>query len=78
MTCLLTWRYSQPAMNGLHPGSAFVIQFRMDADLVDDKLAGRIEHVVSGKTMNFQSIHDLPELLRRMLKDLWPVNQKGL
>ena len=62
-------RYSENAMNGLLPASAFLVQFRAEADYGTGKLAGRIEHVVSGKTANFISIEDLPGLLRQMLKD---------
>jgi hypothetical protein len=62
-------RYSHPAMNGLDPSSAFIIQFRTDTISGAMKLAGRIEHVVSGKTAIFKSIHEVPELLRQMLKD---------
>ena len=61
--------YSENAMNGLQPASAFLIQFRTDADPLKGRLAGRIEHVASGKTANFDSVLDLPELLRQMLNE---------
>jgi hypothetical protein len=69
MTSCSTDRYSQLAMNGLHPGSAFIIQFRTDSDPRAVRLAGRIEHVASGKTATFDSLHDVPELLLQMLQD---------
>jgi hypothetical protein len=69
MTSCSTDRYSHPAMNALHPGNAFIIQFRTDSNSGAVKLAGRIEHVASGNTAIFESINDLPELLRQMLKD---------
>jgi hypothetical protein len=72
MTLYSTGRYFQHAMNGLHAGSAFIIQFRTDPGAV--RLAGRIEHVVSGKTATFESLHDVPELLLQMLKDSQQAN----
>jgi hypothetical protein len=54
---------------GLQHASAFVIQFRIDKHPAGDSLPGRIEHVASGRTVNFQSIQELPDLLRRMLND---------
>jgi len=70
--------YSENAMNGLQPASAFLVQFRTGADPITGKLAGRIEHVASGKTANFDTIHDLPELLRQMLQDSHQLNPGGL
>lgn len=55
-------------MKTLQHGNAFVIQFRTDADL-SGELAGRVEHVASGRTANFHSVQDLPDLLRRMLTE---------
>lgn len=54
-------------MKGLQHTSAFVIQFRGSTDLRADPLPGRVEHVVSGRTATFQSIEELPQLLRKML-----------
>jgi hypothetical protein len=70
-------RYSQLAMNELKHTSAFVVQFRADADPARGKLAGRVEHVASGRTANFQSVDDLPELLRRMLHDARQRDQRS-
>jgi hypothetical protein len=69
MTLYSDGGYSQPAMNGLHTGSAFIIQFRTDSNPGAVRLAGRIEHVSSGKTETFESLKDVPRLLRRMLKE---------
>ncbi len=57
-------------MNGLQQSRAFVVQFRANGDSTSDKLGGRVEHVGSGRTENFQSVHDLPELLLGMLNDV--------
>ena len=52
----------------LQYANAFVIQFRAGAGFA--KLAGRAEHVASGKSAVFQSIDDLPQLLRQMLREV--------
>jgi len=52
----------------LQYANAFVIQFRAGAGFA--KLAGRAEHVASGRTAVFQSVDELPQLLRRMLRDV--------
>lgn len=77
MTSSSFHHYSENAMNGLRPASAFLIQFRTAGDPLKDKLAGRIEHVASGKTANFDSIHDLPELLREMLEESCGIDADG-
>jgi hypothetical protein len=56
-------------MNGLQQASAFVVQFRAVGDPLKGKVGGRVEHVESGSTANFESVYDLPELLLRMLDD---------
>jgi hypothetical protein len=52
----------------LQYANAFVIQFRAGAGFA--KLAGRAEHVASGKTAVFHSIDELPQLLRQMLREV--------
>lgn len=54
-------------MKGLQHTGAFVIQFRMGAPTRENPLAGRVEHVASGNTAIFESIDDIPQLLRQML-----------
>jgi len=44
-----------------------VIQFRGAEEGDAGRLSGRVEHVTSGRTATFQSIHDLPQLLLSML-----------
>jgi hypothetical protein len=60
--------YLQIVMKGLQHTSAFVVQFRGASDLRAGQLPGRVEHVASGRTATFQSIEELPQLLRRMLE----------
>lgn len=53
---------------GLQHANAFVIQFRGPAQARADQLSGRVEHVATGLTANFQSIEELPQLLLEMLR----------
>jgi len=78
MTSYSIRRYSQHAMNGLRPDTAFLIQFRTTSDPATDNLSGRIEHVSSGKTETFMSLKDVPKLLRRMLKESRRIGSGGL
>jgi hypothetical protein len=52
----------------LQPAKAFVIQFRAAAESQGIRLSGRVEHVSSGRTANFQSLEELSELLLQMLR----------
>jgi hypothetical protein len=54
-------------MKGLQHANAFVIQFRGNAEAGADPLSGRVEHVSSGRTANFASVEELPQLLLKML-----------
>ena len=46
---------------------AFVVQFRVDADVKAGRYAGRVEHVVSGQTAHFYSLEDLLGFIARVL-----------
>jgi hypothetical protein len=63
-------RYPRLVMNGLQHANAFVIQFRDPSQFRTGQRSGRVEHVLSGRTANFQSIEELPQLLLRMLSNL--------
>ena len=54
-------------MKRLQRTEAFVVQFRWLDAAREDKLSGRVEHVSSGRTATFQSVDELPHLLRKML-----------
>jgi hypothetical protein len=69
MTRLHDYGYLRRVMNRLPHANAFVIQFRSDADLETSPMGGRVEHVVSGRTATFESVQELPDLLRRMLSE---------
>jgi hypothetical protein len=55
-------------ITGLQHATAFVIQFRSAAQARADQLSGRVEHVATGLTANFQSLDELPQLLLEMLR----------
>jgi hypothetical protein len=55
-------------MKGLQQASAFVIQFRDAGNSEAGRHSGRVEHISSGRTANFQSLEELPELLLHMLR----------
>ena len=57
-------------MNTLQHIGAFVVQFRSESILDESVLSGRIEHVVSGRTVVFRSRSELVELLDRMVKEV--------
>ena len=62
-------RYSQLAMNELQHVGAFVIQFRAGTDFTTGRIAGRAEHVASGRSGHFESVAALVDLIARLLKE---------
>jgi hypothetical protein len=50
------------------PEAAFVLQLRTDADPASGTLAGRVEHVVSGRATRFGSIGELLAFVGRELR----------
>jgi len=46
---------------------AFIVQFRAETDLAQAHCSGRVEHVVSGQAMHFQSLEELLAFLSRIL-----------
>lgn len=62
--------YSQPTMNTSQHQGAYVLQFRNDCILSGELLAGRIEHVASGRIAHFQSRDELFEVLERMVEEV--------
>jgi len=55
-------------MNELQHAGAFVIQFRAGTDFGAGRVAGRVEHIASGRTGHFESPGALLDLLARLLK----------
>ena len=56
-------------MNGLQHAGAFVIQFREGTDFGAGRVAGRIEHIASGRSGRFDSAAALLDLLATVLED---------
>jgi hypothetical protein len=53
----------------LLPEGAFVIQFRAGTDVELQRVEGRVEHVISGQAMRFDSLETLLAFFARVLKD---------
>jgi hypothetical protein len=51
----------------LLPHWAFVVQFRVETDLGQGRCTGRVEHVVSGQAIHFESLAELLAFLTRVL-----------
>jgi hypothetical protein len=52
------------------PAQAFVVQFRREIDLDTGRMAGRVEHVVSGKAARFQSLDELLAFMTEVLREV--------
>jgi hypothetical protein len=57
-------RHSLPAER------AFVVQLSADADVAQGRIAGRVEHVVSGQATHFDRLEDLLAFIERVLASL--------
>jgi hypothetical protein len=49
---------------------AFVVHFRVDSDVAGGRLAGRVEHVVSGQATHFASLEELLAFMARVLANV--------
>ena len=58
---------TQVAEDGLPPGCAFVVHFRISSAFASAKVSGRVEHIVSGKVAHFASLEDLLAFVTRVL-----------
>jgi hypothetical protein len=52
------------------PEQAFVVQFGRETDVANRHLAGRVEHVVSGKVARFQSLDELVAFMTETLRQV--------
>jgi len=50
------------------PAQAFVVQFGRETALDTGRIAGRVEHVVSGKAARFQSLDELVAFMTEVLR----------
>lgn len=46
---------------------AFVVHFRTDTDIRHGQIAGRVEHVVSGQSVHFDSLGELLGFMAQVL-----------
>jgi hypothetical protein len=46
---------------------AFVVHFRTDTDITQERITGRVEHVVSGQSAHFDSLEELLAFVARVL-----------
>jgi hypothetical protein len=46
---------------------AFVVHFRVDSDVTQGRVAGRVEHVASGQATHFASLEELLAFMARVL-----------
>jgi hypothetical protein len=46
---------------------AFVVHFRVNSDVAQGRVAGRIEHVISGQAAHFASLEELLAFIARVL-----------
>ncbi len=54
-----------PAPLSVH--HAFVVHFRVNSDVAQGRMAGRVEHVVSGQAAHFASLEELLAFIARVL-----------
>jgi hypothetical protein len=47
---------------------AFVVHFRTNTDVTQGRIAGRVDHVVSGQATHFDSLEELLAFMTRVLK----------
>ena len=52
------------------PAQAFVVQFGRETAVDIGRMAGRVEHVVSGKGARFQSLDELVAFMREVLREV--------
>jgi hypothetical protein len=46
---------------------AFVVHFRTDSNVARGPIEGRVEHVISGQSMHFESLEELLTFMARVL-----------
>ena len=54
-----------PAPLSVH--HAFVVHFRVNSDVAQGRMAGRVEHVISGQATHFSSLEELLAFVARVL-----------
>jgi len=57
-----------PAPLSVH--HAFVVHFRVNSDVAQGRMAGRVEHVVSGQAAHFATLDELLAFIARVLAEV--------
>ena len=57
----------RPSKPPLSPHWAFVVQFRVGTELEGGRIWGKVEHVVSGQAIHFESLDELLTFMARVL-----------
>ena len=60
-------RHDRPMVLSVH--QAFVVQFASDTQIATGRIAGRVEHVVSGQVARFESLEVLLAFFDRVLQE---------
>ena len=58
---------NDPSSISVH--TAFVVHFRRNTDIAHGCIAGRVEHVVTGKRRQFASLEELLRFIAQILHD---------
>jgi hypothetical protein len=63
----LTMKDTSARRPAFSPSRAFVVQFREETQIEGGHMAGRVEHVISGQAIHFESLEALLAFLARVL-----------
>ena len=66
------WNLPADTIHPLPAQRAFLVQVHAEADVAQGRLAGRVEHVVSGQATHFASPEELLAFMARVLTTLQP------
>jgi hypothetical protein len=59
------------------PAQAFVVQFGRETAVDAGRIAGRVEHVVSGRVARFQSLDDLMDFMTAVLREVEEITHRS-
>ena len=62
----------------LSPRHAFVVQFRAETDIDAGRLAGRVEHIVTGQATLFETEETLLAFIKQVLQEMQEIDTQDL